>query len=57
MAVPLAVSQLTMKIYLDRKGVPKLDELYSQENYLKLAFELMIYIHGETYSAVMDKQI
>lgn len=57
LAIPLAVSQIVMSVYLERKGVPKLDELYSQENYLKLAFELMIYIHGETYSAVMDKQI
>lgn len=38
LTIPLAVSQIAMSVYLKRKGVPKLDELYSQENYLKLAF-------------------
>lgn len=57
LAIPLAASQIAVGVYLERKGTPKLDELYSQENYLKLAFELMIYIHGDTYSPVMEKQI
>ena len=30
LAIPLAVSQLAVSVYLHRKGVPKLDELYSQ---------------------------
>ena len=34
-----------------------MDELYSQENYLKMCFEVMIYLHGETYNAHMDRQI
>ncbi len=57
LALPLGFTQAILRLYLERRGFTKLDELYSQENYLKMAFELMIYLHGEAFSPVMDSQL
>jgi hypothetical protein len=57
LALPMGFTQAVLRVYLEKRGITKLDELYSQENYLKMAFELMIYLYGETFSRDMDKQI
>jgi hypothetical protein len=50
-------SQLIFAAYSARRGIFKVDELYSQEKFFKLAFEVLKYLHGNDYDSNFEREI